>query len=169
MTAAPERPEPSMTGSDREQLEQFLDYQRATVVWKCSGLTDEQARRRFVPSELTTIAGLVSHLRLVEWSWFTVDLAGGPDTWAERLAEDRDAEFRDADTIPIARLIADYETECEASREVMATLDLDQRIPFRDGRMLTPRWVMIHMIEETARHAGHIDLLRELTDGLTGE
>ena len=68
----PERPDPPMAGDERTQLTGFLDFLRAGVVWKCSGLTDEQARRSLVPSELTTIAGLLGHLTLVENYWFRI-------------------------------------------------------------------------------------------------
>ncbi|WP_091674224.1 DinB family protein [Amycolatopsis marina] len=169
MTDAPERPEPSKVGTEREQLTGFLDHQRATVVWKASGLTDEQARQKLVPSELTTIAGLLAHLTWVEQYWFGVVLDSLPDTWREAFEADQDAEFRVADRTPVSQLIAGYEAECERSREVAAKLDLDQEMATPRGHPITPRWVLMHMIEETARHAGHLDLLRELTDGLTGQ
>ncbi|RZQ63222.1 DinB family protein [Amycolatopsis suaedae] len=168
MTVAPERPEPAPTGSEFEQLAGFLDFLRATVEWKCAGLTDEQARRSLVPSELTTVAGLLGHLVWVESYWFEVRIAGRPDPLAEELAADRDADFRDGMRRPLDELLAAYRTQCARSREVVAGLDLDHTVPWRDTRV-TLRWVLIHMIEETARHAGHLDLLRELTDGLTGE
>jgi hypothetical protein len=158
-----------MVGDDRAQLTGFLDYLRATVVLKASGLTDEQARQTHVPSELTTIAGLVSHLTLVEDYWFGIVVDGGPDKWEEALKDDPDAEFRLAATIPVARLIADYEAQCEVSRQIVAKLDFDDEVSFRDKGNVNIRWVVTHMIEETGRHAGHLDLLRELTDGATGE
>lgn len=166
----PFRPEPSMTGGEREQLIGFLDYQRATVVWKATGVSDEQSRLAHTPSELTTLAGLVGHLTLVEYSWFEEELRGAPDIWGERLAVDRDAEFREAMARPIAEVVADYEAQCESSRQAIAEMDLEHVVT-RPGRteQLNLRWVLIHMIEETARHAGHMDILREITDGLTGE
>jgi uncharacterized damage-inducible protein DinB len=165
----PERPDPPMTGDERTQLTTFLDFLRATVVWKSSGLTDEQARAAHTPSELTTIAGLVGHLALVEEYWFGEILDGREDRWKEALAEDPDAEFRLAMKTPIADVIADYEAQCETARQIVAKLDLDAVFPFRGDREVSVRWVLIHMIEETSRHAGHIDLLREFTDGLKGE
>ncbi|MBO0841415.1 MAG: DinB family protein [Sciscionella sp.] len=166
--AQPQRVDPPMTGDERTQLTTFLTYQRQTVLWKCSGLTDEQARRSFYPSELTTIAGLLCHLRGVEEGWFAVALDGQPDPWAERIKADPDAEFRHGMRTPIGQLIDEYQRECQRGDEIVGKLDLDQRLPFRD-REITPRWVLIHMIEETARHAGHIDLIREQLDGLVGE
>ncbi|WP_037309647.1 DinB family protein [Amycolatopsis orientalis] len=169
MTDEPKRPEPPLTGDERTQLNGFLDFLRATVVWKCSGLTDEQARRRLVPSELTTVAGLLGHLTLVEQYWFTVVLDGAEDVWKEALEVDPDAEFRVAMETPIERLIAAYEAECERSRQVVARMGLDDEVEFRGDRKVNVRFVVTHMIEETGRHAGHLDLLRELIDGLTGE
>ncbi|MFC4001991.1 DinB family protein [Prauserella oleivorans] len=168
MIMEPSRPEPSCTGGEREQLTGFLDFLRATVRWKCGGLSDEQARRVLVPSELTTIAGLLAHLTYVEHFWFCVVLDGRPDPWAEALAADRDAEFRAAQRTPVATLLAGYERQCAASREIAAGLELAEE---RTGgeRTVNLRYVLVHMIEETGRHAGHLDLLRELTDGLTGE
>ena len=158
-----------MAGDERTQLTGFLDFLRASVVWKCSGLTDEQARRTHVPSELTTIAGLLCHLTLVENWWFRVVLDGQPDEWADRLEVDRDAEFRVALEVPVAQLIAEYEAETEKCRAVVAARGFDDTVLYKGDKPLTVRWVVAHMIEETARHLGHLDLLRELTDGLTGE
>ncbi|MFD9892328.1 DinB family protein [Amycolatopsis sp. NPDC059027] len=169
MTENEARPEPPLLGDERAQLTGFLDYLRATVVLKASGLSDEQARRSLLPSELTTIAGLVRHLAYVEQYWFRVILSGEPDTWAAILAEDRDADFRLDPDVPLTELVAAYEAECRNSREVVARLGFSDEFPFRDGKRLTVRWVVAHMIEETGRHAGHLDLLRELIDGSTGE
>lgn len=169
MTSIDTRPEPPMLGGEREQLAGFLDFLRATVVMKATGLTDEQARRSLLPSELTTVAGLVSHLTLVEQYWFGQVLDNQPDPWAQRLEEDPDAEFRAALAIPLDQLLADYEAECQRSRDVVAKSDLDVTGTTAKGQPVNVRWVLIHMIEETGRHAGHLDLLRELLDGSTGE
>jgi uncharacterized damage-inducible protein DinB len=158
-----------MTGDERTQLTGFLDFLRGSVVWKCSGLTDEQARRSHVPSTLTTIAGLLGHLTLVEDYWFGIVLNGQEDRWKAALEVDPDAEFRVAMDTPINKLIAGYEAECRRSREIVAKMDFDDEVTFRDDRKVNVRYVVAHMIEETGRHAGHLDLLRELTDGVTGE
>ncbi|WP_153030750.1 DinB family protein [Amycolatopsis sp. YIM 10] len=164
------RPEPPMTGSERDQLNGFLDFLRSAIVLKADGLTDEQARAVHVPtSGHTTIAGLVGHLTYVESYWFSVVLGGQEDPWRERFKEDPDAEFTAAASVPIAELVAAYEAECQTGREIVAKLDLDQVITFGRSREVSVRWVLMHMIEETGRHAGHLDLLRELTDGRTGE
>jgi hypothetical protein len=169
MTATDTRPEPPMVAGEREQLTGFLDYLRGTVVMKALGLTDEQARRRLVPSEMTTVAGLLSHLRYVEQYWFGVVFDGREDVWAERLKADPDAEFRLGHGLPLSRLVDDYVAECELSRAVVAKLDLGATARTSKGEPVNLRWVVIHMIEETGRHAGHLDLLRELLDGSTGE
>jgi uncharacterized damage-inducible protein DinB len=169
MTNPPKRPEASMTGDERTQLTGFLDFLRGSVVWKCSGLTDEQSRRSHVPSTLTTIAGLLGHLTLVEDYWFGIVLNGQEDRWKAALEVDPDAEFRVAMDTPINKLIAGYEAECRRSREIVAKMDFDDEVTFRDDRKVNVRYVVAHMIEETGRHAGHLDLLRELTDGVTGE
>lgn len=157
-----------MIGDERELLTTFLDFQRETVRWKCAGLTDEQARAVRLPSELTTIAGLLGHLTYVEQYWFEVVLAGAPNPWREALAEDPDVEFRLAMKTPLRSLLDAYAAQCETSRRIVAELALDHEVPFRGGRV-SVRWVLIHLVEETARHAGHLDVLRELTDGATGE
>jgi hypothetical protein len=169
MTSIDTRPDPPKLGGEREQLAGFLDFLRGTVVLKAAGLTDEQARRSLMPSELTTVAGLVSHLTLVEQYWFGQVLDGQPDQWKERLEEDPDAEFRAALGIPLDQLVAEYEAECQRGRDVAAKLELDATGQTAKGEPVNLRWVLIHMIEETGRHAGHLDLLRELLDGSTGE
>lgn len=169
MTTIDTRPDPPMLGDERAQLTGFLDFLRATVVLKASGLTDEQARRQLVPSELTTVAGLVAHLTYVEHYWFAQVLDDQPDQWAELFAEDPDAEFRLGMRTPLPTLISDYEARCQASRDLAARLDLDATGTTAKGQPVNLRWILIHMIEETGRHVGHLDLLRELLDGSTGE
>ena len=153
-------------------LATMLDYVRDTVHVKCAGLTDEQARRAPLPgSPLTTISGLVSHLRWVEYYWIRVVLLGEQDQ-APITDDDPDAEMRLALSIPLARLLAEYRASCEQLRQLVAPLDLDTA---SRGTMswrtepVTLRWVLLHLIEETARHNGHADLLREAVDGTVGE
>ena len=156
---------------ERTVLATMLDYVRDTVHVKCAGLTDEQARRAPLPgSPLTTISGLVSHLRWVEYYWIRVVLLGEQDQ-APITDDDPDAEMRLALSIPLARLLAEYRASCEQLRQLVAPLDLDTS---SRGTMswrtepVTLRWVLLHLIEETARHNGHIDILREMADGVTG-
>lgn len=169
MTEPPTRTEPSRTGDERTQLTGFLDFLRQSVVWKASGLTDDQAHRALVPSPLTTIAGLVAHLTFVEQRWFEVVLAGRPDPWRAALAADPDAEFRAARGKPVADLIREYERQCALSRDILGNFAFTDEVTTTKGEPLTVRWIVAHMVEETGRHAGHLDILRELTDGLTGE
>ncbi|MFC4856250.1 DinB family protein [Actinophytocola glycyrrhizae] len=168
MTSTDTRTEPPRVAPEREQLGGFLDYLRGTVVMKAAGLTDEQARRALVPSELTTVAGLLAHLTYVEQYWFGVLFDGRPDEWNDRFELDPDAEFSAGMVTPLPELIENYERECAGSRAVAAKLDLDATATHK-GEPVNLRWVLIHMIEETGRHAGHLDLLRELLDGSTGE
>lgn len=163
------RPEPPMAGAEREQLDGFLDFLRATVVWKATGLTDEQARTPLLASSpLTTVAGILSHLTYVENAWFSVALGGEPSPWTERLARDRDAEFLAGHALPVTEVIAGYQAECARSRAVAARLAMTDT-GTRRGEPVNLRWVLVHMVEETGRHAGHLDLLRESLDGATGE
>jgi hypothetical protein len=168
MTERPERPKVPLTGGEREVLTSLLDHHRATVAWKAGGLTGDQARQVHQPSELTTVAGLVAHHTLNEWFWFAVVVDGEEDTWEEKLEQDPDAEFRVPPGTTVEALLADYERQCVRSREIVAAHDLDDRVTHKD-ETFNVRWVLTHMIEETARHVGHLDVLRELTDGLTGE
>lgn len=162
------RVEVPYAGDERTLLTAFLDFLRGTIEFKCAGLTDEQARRSQLPSQLNTAAGIVKHLRWVEHYWFQAVLSGKPNQ-APYTREDPDADWRIEPGETISGLLADYASECAASREVVAGLDLDHEVAFRGGERLSVRWVLIHMIEETGRHAGHLDVVRELLDGVTGE
>jgi uncharacterized damage-inducible protein DinB len=155
---------------ERSTLNAMLDYARATVRAKCEGLSDEAARWSRLPtSPLTTIAGLVSHLRWVEYSWFEVVLLGREDNgpWTE---EDPDREMRVALDVPLAVLLDEYDGQSERYRRLVADMDLDTRSrrTMSNGEAVTLRFVLLHLIEETARHNGHLDILREMTDGVTG-
>jgi uncharacterized damage-inducible protein DinB len=155
---------------ERAVLASMLDYARATVHAKCAGIAEEDARRAPLPtSPLTTISGLVSHLRWVEYWWFEVMLLGAEDRgpWTD---DDPDREMRIALRVPIAELLADYAASCARYRGLVASLDLDtpSKKPISTGEPVTLRWILLHLIEETARHNGHIDILREMADGVTG-
>jgi hypothetical protein len=166
-------PDPT-AGSEREALAQYLDFQRETVLLKTEGLTREQLAQR-LPSSGLTLAGLLYHLALVEESWFEEDFLGLPprEDWAAvDWSADPDFEFRTALDKEPEWLHDRYRTACDRARQVAvsaASLDTVSVKPLRDGRTFTLRWMILHMIEETARHAGHADLLREAIDGVTGE
>jgi uncharacterized damage-inducible protein DinB len=157
---------------ERTTLVTMLEYVRDTVHAKCAGLSDAGARQAPLPtSPLTTIAGLVNHLRRVEDYWIDIVLLGGPDDgpWADD--EDPDAEMRMALDVPLPQLLAGYRQSCDRHRDLVAGLNLGT---LSEGEMtwrsepVALRWILFHLIEETARHNGHIDLLRELADGVKG-
>jgi uncharacterized damage-inducible protein DinB len=169
------RTDPPDSGSERDLLCGFLDFQRETVLLKTEGLTAEQLART-IPSSSLTLGGLLNHLALVEDSWFPVRFAGRPDDplWAGvDWDADPDFEFRTATDVAPEELRARYAAACARSREVVAAAasldELSAGRSARTGNRWDLRWVLLHMIEETARHAGHADLLREAVDGVTGE
>lgn len=166
----PSRPDPAYGLAERPMLEQFLDFHRATVHLKVAGLSEADAWRRFVPS-LTSAAGIVKHLRYVEQSWFRTRLAGEPGLPVPWTDDNPDADFEQAEGDTLDGLLRAYAEQCERSRDVAAGMKLDDtaKAPGRDGRYTSLRWVLVHMIEETARHNGHLDLVREMIDGQTGE
>ena len=156
---------------ERTTLTTFLDYARDTVHAKCAGLSDADARQAPLPgSPLMTISGLVSHLRWVESAWIEQTLLGGTidAPWTD---DDPDREFRIAVTVPLAQLLAEYRAACARHRDLVASLDLDTpsrgELGWRTGPV-TLRWILFHLTEETARHNGHLDILRELADGARG-
>lgn len=165
---------PDFDADERSMLTGFLDYHRATLRWKVDGLTRAQMAQRTAASDLT-LAGLLKHLALVEDSWFTFRFAGRPEPepWAGiDWDAEPDWEMRTALDDDPADLLALYDAACARSRAVTDSADsLDQHHQWEGwtGRPLTLRWVLVHMIEETARHNGHADLLREAIDGATGE
>ena len=168
------RIDPPETGTELEQLTRYLDYQRETMLLKAEGLDRQQLAQTHPPSTLT-LGGLLNHLALVEDSWVPVRFAGRPDDelWAGiDWDADPDYEFRTAAEVQPDELRRRYEEACARSREVVAAArDLDQLSvePRRNGARFQLRWVLLHLIEETARHAGHADLLREAIDGTVGE
>ncbi len=152
--------ENALIGSERDQLEAFLDDNRQEVLDSLTGLTEEQARRRVVPS-LTTLLGLVKHATFVERVWFEVSLQGR--TRAELgLPEAVDPTFFFDEHDTIASVRAEYQAATTDARRVAANYGLDDTANFNRRGPLTLRWIYIHMVEELARHAGHADIVREL-------
>jgi uncharacterized damage-inducible protein DinB len=168
------RTDPPDTGPELAQLTAYLDYQRDTMLLKTEGLTREQLAQPHPPSSMT-LGGLLNHLALVEESWFRVRFSGLPDDdlWAGvDWDADPDYEFRTAADVSPDELRRRYAEACRRSREVVAAAsDLDQLSVQKrgNGQHFDLRWMLLHLIEETARHAGHADLLREAIDGATGE
>ena len=170
MTSDPRQQfEPSLVGSERETLLGFLDWHRATLELKCSGLSDEQLRLQASPPSTLSLLGLVRHMAEVERSWFRRVIGGEDvglvysDSWDYQAAYDTTG----AD---IDQAWANWRAEIDAARRVVETKGLDDTgIHRRNGETFSLRWVLVHMIEEYARHNGHADFLREAIDGQTGE
>ncbi len=160
------RPEPPMAASPVEMLSAFLDFNRATLLWKVSGLTDEELRRPMVPSG-TCLLGLVKHSAAVETSWFQTRFAGldVPNTWSK---DDPDGDWRIEQHETTESIIASYLDACEKSRSIVRSASWDDPSK-REGRGETLGWILSHMLEEISRHVGHADILREQIDGATGE
>jgi uncharacterized damage-inducible protein DinB len=163
-TQRPNRREQELSG-ERTTLESFLDDYRDIVVRKVSGLSDTDARRSLVASS-TTVGGLIKHLRWAEYGWFDQLLQERSND--NRRTHDRSWEFEFLPEEALPALITDYQTQCEESRRIAARYPLDHVVPHRRFGTVSLRWIYVHMIEETARHTGQIDILREQLDGATG-
>ncbi|MGY1711631.1 DinB family protein [Geodermatophilus sp. SYSU D00758] len=171
------RPEPPLTGDEAQTLLGFLDHQRATLAWKCSGV-DAAGMRVTVGVSPLTLGSLLKHLAVTEDGWFSCWLHGRPRhaPWdAVDWDADPDWDFRlTADDTP-EQLLATWRGTVERSRALVGQaladggLDRLARRTWPDGSAPGLRWILCHMIEEYARHNGHADLLREAVDGLTGE
>jgi uncharacterized damage-inducible protein DinB len=174
------RTDPPENGPEADQLAAFLDFQRATVLLKCEGMSPEQLARAAVPSSELTLGGLLNHLALVEDWWFRVQFLGEEHVppWAEvDWDADPDWEFRTAaDDSPdeLRRLLG--EAIANSDQNIRHVLDADglDGLSVRESRhaqegRFSLRWILLHMIEEYARHNGHADLIRESIDGSTGE
>jgi hypothetical protein len=151
--------EPTLIADERTQLEEFLDTNRDELVETLDGLTDEQARRRLVPS-LTTPLGLVKHVTWAEQVWFHVGLAGRT---REELGipHENDPSWAVSEDDTVESVVADYRRVCTEARELASAYALDDLVLHNRRGPLTLRWLYLHMIEEVARHAGHADILRE--------
>lgn len=153
---------------ERTALNAFLDFQRATALQKMNGLSDEDLRRSVGPAGLTLL-GLVKHLTLVEQWWFAINFSGSDEEqiYADENDDDADMKVRPDETTD--QIVSAYLSACERSRELVAAApSLDVRVTTRRGREIDLRWIMLHCIEEYARHNGHADIIRELIDGATG-
>ncbi len=169
---AMDRARPAPTAGELEMLTGWLEHHRGILIWKCEDLTAEQLRQRAVPPSTLSLLGLVRHMAEVERGWFQQVFLGEdvPDLY-DRSA-DEDADFNAVDQADPAEAFAEFERECNASRQVVGqapSLDvLSKRPSERTGQPWSLRWIVTHMIEEYARHNGHADLLREGVDGSTG-
>ena len=167
-----ERPFPDIYAVDeRTILAGMLEWYREAVVAKVDGLTDDLAKVHLVGSS-TTVLGLLKHLAGVEDSWFHDRYAGRPDppVWANApFDDDPDWDFTSIETDTLAEIVTLYHEACARSRDAAAGEALDGMARNGGHRAFNLRWAYVHLIEETARHLGHMDILRELTDGATGE
>ena len=164
-----ERTFPAMTAGEREMLRAYLDFHRATLAVKCEGLSDEELRRRSTPPSTLSLLGLVRHMAEVERVWFR-RVINGEDlslVWSER-GDFQEAYDASAATRPEA--FTAWQAEVEHARRIereAESLNVTGR-HHRSGEAVSLRLVMLHMIQEYARHNGHADFLREGIDGTVG-
>lgn len=162
-----EFPEPGFDPVDeRTALNQWLDYHRGVLVWKLDGLSEDEAKRPMVPSG-TSLAGLVKHLADVESWWFSEVFRG--DVVEPDPTVDRASYFRAEADETVDGLVAGYRAACARSREIVEQASSLDDLAKHPKHRPTLRWIMLHMIEETARHNGHADIVRELIDGSVGD
>jgi len=158
---------PAHAGDERTTLLGYLQRQRDLVAWKVSEASDETLAKARMPSGLT-LHGIVLHLKNVERSWFREGFGGQADLQFDWTDENPEGDFR-AEGLPMADLLAAYAAETAKCDEVIAAAPSLDATAEDDGDSYTLRWIILHLIEETGRHLGHIDLLRENADGAVGE
>ncbi|WP_019144723.1 DinB family protein [Aeromicrobium massiliense] len=167
------RPGDPVMGGERETLEEYLRYYRLTLAVKCDGLDAEQLARRSVPPSTMSLLGLVRHMAWVEQHWFHV-VMNGEDVarhFEREGASDPEFDGAVADDGVVEEAFRLWHEEIEHAERLVAkadSLDVVGHHP-RTGAAINLREVLVHMIEEYARHCGHADLLRECIDGATGE
>lgn len=163
-----ERTEPDFNGNEEILLPQFLDFQRATLLAKSEGLDEQQARITVGGSDLSMI-GLIRHMADVERFWFRMCFHGEEVGFRWRSPDQRDLDFHPSPDDTLAEARVAYIDEMDHSREIVANASLDGRVVHHPrDHQIDLRWIMLHMIAETARHCGHADLIRQSIDGLTG-
>ena len=171
-TASPvARVEPALVADERTGLEQWLDFHRATLLTKCTGLTSAQLKMRAVPPSRLSLLGLVRHMVEVERWWFRMH-AAGEDLPLPYDPDGVGLDFEEVEGADAEADLAAFVRECQAARAAVAGRSLDDVVPSRGDRPERERdirWIYVHMIEEYARHNGHADLLREAIDGSTGD
>jgi uncharacterized damage-inducible protein DinB len=171
------RPEPPPNAGETDTLLGFLEYQRATLAWKCAGLDDTGLSVTVAASSMT-LGGMLKHLAYVEDLWFSRSLHGR-DPWPPwdtmDWKADQDSDWHSAAEDTPEQLLTLWQDAVARSRSLVTEaladggLERPARRTWPDGRAPSLRWILCHMIEEYARHNGHADLLRESIDGLTGE
>ncbi len=165
------RTEPPEVAGEREALQGWLDYHRATLLFKGQGLTGEQLARRAVPPSTLSLLGLVRHMAEVERSWFRTRFAGQTDLGYLYCSDEYpDGDFDLTDPAAAEADLRTFVSECELADAAARGRSLDDTFILpRTGTPMDLRWIYLHMIEEYARHNGHADILREQTDGATGD
>ncbi|AVH56771.1 MULTISPECIES: DinB family protein [Streptomyces] len=154
------------TGGEKESLHASLNRHRDAVLWKLEGLDDEQVRRVMTPSG-TNLLGLVKHLASVEYGWFCSTFGREVEPlWFDPF-KNEDMSAGQGETTE--QIVAFYGRARAAADRTISELSLDELGTSWNGTTVSLRWVLIHMVEDTARHAGHMDILRELIDGRTGD
>jgi uncharacterized damage-inducible protein DinB len=161
-----DRPRPPYVGDERAVLDGWLDFHRATLLWKCEGLTFEQLTSRPIPSTPLTLLGLVRHLTDVERGWFLPFL--GEKVVPLYSSDDNPEGDFDVDDADPAGDLSRFGETVDAISDLLTHHTLDE-VEVDGDRSYNLRWIFTHMIEEYARHNGHADLLREAIDGHTGE
>jgi uncharacterized damage-inducible protein DinB len=168
--SADQRTDPPRVADERTSLDAWLDYHRATLLWKCDGLTPEQLAERSAEPSTMSLLGLVRHMAEVERGWFR-QFVGGEDVSDIYCSEEaQDADWDEVDPARAEEDFAIFRAEVEVCRAIAARFDLDHltHSQYRDVD-IDLRWVYVHMIEEYARHNGHADLIRERIDGVIGD
>ena len=169
---APEvaRADPPTVAGERQAVESWLDYHRATLLYKCQGLTGDQLARRAVGPSSLSLLGLVRHMAEVERAWFRRRFAGEAELVTCSAAS---STRMGTSTSPMVRGaeadFAAFAAECALAREAAAGRSLDDTFQHTQLGTMDLRWIYVHMIEEYARHNGHADILREQIDGVTGD
>jgi uncharacterized damage-inducible protein DinB len=163
----PRRQEPAYILGEREMLEAWLEFHRATLLLKCEGLDDVTRKARPVPTSALSLHGLVRHMAEVERGWFRRCLGREDIAYIFRDPEIEDSELVPLDDADWASDLAAWQAECDAARSMAAGRTLDDTGE-RRGEEVSLRWIYNHMIEEYARHNGHADLIREMLDGNVG-
>lgn len=165
------RQEPPVEGPSEQMLVAFVDFHRATLARKCDGLTTQQAATRSVPPSDMSLLGLVRHMTDVEKMWFVWRLRGDEPLALYRTAENPNAAFNDLDGADLEQSIERWQAACERSREIVAEASSFDEMSIgtrRENQHVSLRWILMHFIEEYARHNGHADLLRQAIDGAVG-
>ncbi|GAB3654431.1 DinB family protein [Zhihengliuella somnathii] len=172
--ATPPPDDPPCAASERGTLLAFIDYYRAVMLRKAEGLTREELARTVAPSTMSLV-GMIKHLAYVEHEWFAHRLDGRPmaEPWANvDWAGDYDWDWNSAAADTWEDVATLYLREVEHSREIMGRhhdLEAPLAVTTKDGQPISLRWMLVHLVEEYARHAGHADLLREAIDGSVGD